>query len=37
MKEISIPWKAVEHTGNSSLLKKKKKKFWENEIMKFSE
>ena len=35
MEKISIPWKTVEGTLNSSLLKKIK--FWEDEIMKLPE
>ena len=35
MKEISIPWKAVEHTWNSSLLKKKKKSFGKMKLWSF--
>ena len=35
MEKISIPWKTVEGTWNSSLLKKIK--FWEDEIMKLPE
>ena len=36
MEKISIPWKSVKGTWNSSLLKKDKK-FWEDGIMKLPE
>ena len=36
MEKISIPWKTVKDTWNSSLLKKIKK-FWEDGIMKLPE
>ena len=36
MEKVSIPWKSVKGTCNSSLLKKDKK-FWEDEIVKLPE
>ena len=37
MEKISIPWKTVKGTWSNSLLKKMKKKFWEDGIMKLPE
>ena len=36
MEEVSIPWKTIKDTWNYSL-PKKKKKFWEDAIMKLPE